>query len=51
MRSDAYTQLFLFHFLQGPENDILEGPCQQLLTLLTLKSATAYTYITYTAQM
>ena len=24
----------------GPANDILRGPCQQLLTLLTLKSAT-----------
>ena len=24
----------------GPENNILGGPCQQLLTLLTLKSAT-----------
>ena len=26
-------------FGEGPANDILRGPCQQLLTLLTLKTA------------
>ena len=30
-----------FFFWLGPKNNILGGPCQQLLTLLTLKSATA----------
>ena len=33
------TQHFYF-FGRGPVNNILRGPCQQLLTLLTLKSAT-----------
>ena len=40
--SDALVQLFIFIwnldlFSGGPE---IRGPCQQLLTLLTLKSAT-----------
>ena len=38
--------LFFFFFFcgGGPENNTLGGPCQQLLTLLTLKSATDKLY-------
>ena len=32
----------------GPTNNILRGPCQQMLTLLTLKSATGWDIIPHT---
>ena len=43
LRSTSLGKLYLvgpIFFGGGPANDNLRGPCQQLLTLLTLKSAT-----------